>query len=740
MVRGLSALPAKAGRWLLCAAGVLLAWLAMNAALLPLVQQAEPREVTARSAGPLPADEMLERLRQQGLDEHSVEGLTLWHERTRAALVHTSDGRTREFDPYTGELLWPAADVSHTPHAGAARWLSRWWATTAGRCLLTLAALLCALACVARWCQPGRLPRVTRVLLAVATLATGLHLAAATLAWWWPADSATPGTRAATSPNSNELAQAWDAFDNTAPGAYARTTLQLPAPAGAPLRFEYQAAGDAADQPSRLSLRASDDGEAVTLEPWQALPLARQLPALLPTIHGGQWLGPAGVALMLLGSLLLPLLAWWPQRRLADTNAARGAAKPEWLVVYASQSGSAEQLAHRSVAALSAGGLAARLQDLGSLSETRLAQAGRVLFVLATTGQGEEPDHARPFAHRVLSAGTPLPSLQALQYGLLSLGDRRYEDFCGFGRAMEQWLLRHSARPMFPSIEVDRGDADALATWQRRLAALSGGRVHAAEWATPGFDAWRLVQRRCLNPGSAGLATFHVELEPLDAASARWVAGDIAEVLCPQPDGEGGAVREYSIASIEADGAVHLLVRQTRLPDGRLGLGSGWLTERLGEGAELMLRIRSNTGFHAPPDDRPLVLVGNGTGLAGLRAHLRQRARNGRATRNWLLFGERHAAHDFYFRDEIEAWQHAGLLSHVDLAFSRDQAQRVYVQHRLHEQRERLTAWLADGAAVYVCGSSTGMAPAVEAVLLELLGAAGLDELVAAGRYRRDVY
>ena len=248
------------------------------------------------------------------------------------------------------------------------------------------------------------------------------------------------------------------------------------------------------------------------------------------------------------------------------------------------------------------------------------------------------------------------------------------------------------------------------------------------------------MQRRCLNPGSSGLPTWFVELEPVDAGSARWQAGDIAEVWCPRVDGEG-AVREYSIASIEADGAVQLLVRQTRAADGSLGLGSGWLTQRLEEGAELQMRIRGNAGFHAPPgDDRPLVLIGNGTGLAGLRAHLRQRAHGGRATRNWLLFGERQAAHDFYFRDEIERWQREGLLQHVDLAFSRDHAERVYVQHRLHEQRERLAAWLHDGAAVYVCGSSTGMAPEVEAVLQGVVGPAGLDELVAAGRYRRDVY
>lgn len=724
-------------RTLVCAAGALLALLVVQSAASWLGSRLDDAgRVTARAAGPLAANEMLERLHSQGLGDTELDAITLWHDPTHAALAHGRSGRVHAFDPYTGELLRHGGDTSvdHAP-----RWLTPLWATSMGRGLLTLAALLCAAACAWRWRQPGRLRAVHRALLAVATLAAGVHLVAAVMAWWWPADDALPAPAAAAPVALDN--DVWQRFDDAVAGAYESVTLQLPSHARDPLRFEYLAPGDAAGHLSRLTLQASGGDEPLSLEPWQALPLARQLPVLLPAVHGGQWLGVAGVAFMLAASLLLPLLAWWP-RRAALTKPAAGT-EEELLVVYASQSGTAEQLARRSVAALQAGGRSARLQDLGHLADAKLSQAGRVLFLLATTGQGEVPDHARPFAHRALSLDSAqAPSLQSLRYGLLSLGDRRYDDFCGFGRAVESWLNRQGARPMFDTIEVDRSDAAALQAWQSHLATLcEPGAATVTPWQAPEFDTWRLVQRRCLSSGSTGLPAFFVELEPLDAGSARWQAGDIAEVWCPSIDGDGGAVREYSIASIEADGAVQLLVRQTRAPDGRVGLGSGWLTQRLEEGAELQLRIRSNAGFHAPPgDDRPLVLIGNGTGLAGLRAHLRQRAHSGRTTRNWLLFGERQAAHDFYFRDEIERWQREGLLTEVDLAFSRDQAQRVYVQHRLHEQRGRLATWLADGAAVYVCGSATGMAPEVEAVLRDVVGAAQLDELVAAGRYRRDVY
>lgn len=724
-----------AGRVLVGAAGVLLAWLALHAAWPWFAaQQGEGHghRVSTRAAEPLPADEMLRRLSQQGLQANGIEAITLWRAPGRAAQARTGDGQVHEFDPYTGELTW------HGPVAAQQLpgWTTALWVTSSGCGLLTLATLLSLAACIWRWRRPGRLPAWQRALLVAATLAATVHLVAAACTWGWPAREQVSAATNNAAPSEN-LAEAWQHFDAAVAGAYERVTLQWPARQGEALHFDYQARGDAPWQPSRISLTAA--GDPLTHEPWQALPLARQLPALLPALHGGQWLGAPGVGFMLLASLLLPLLAGWPRVRAVQAAAPAG---EELLVVYASQSGTAEQIARRSAAALQAGGQPARVADLGHLHDAgRLAQAGRVLFVLATTGQGEVPDHARPFAHRLLPGQA---ALHGLRYGLLSLGDRSYENFCAFGRAVDGWLQRGGAQPLFAPIEVDRGDTTALQAWQQQLAALCGpGVAAAAPWQAPEFDTWRLARRRCLNPGSAGPATFHLEIEPVDASIAHWQAGDIAEVWCPDGDrGEGGgAVREYSIASIEADGAIDLLVRQTRHPDGRLGLGSGWLTERLQEGAELCLRVRGNAGFHAPADEgRPMVLIGNGTGLAGLRAHLRQRARSGRPTRNWLLFGERNAAHDFYFRDEIEAWQREGLLTHVNLAFSRDQSPRVYVQHRLQERRERLAAWLADGAAVYVCGSAAGMAPEVEAVLRDVVGAAQLDELVAAGRYRRDVY
>jgi sulfite reductase (NADPH) flavoprotein alpha-component len=105
-----------------------------------------------------------------------------------------------------------------------------------------------------------------------------------------------------------------------------------------------------------------------------------------------------------------------------------------------------------------------------------------------------------------------------------------------------------------------------------------------------------------------------------------------------------------------------------------------------------------------------------------------------------LLYGERQQAHDFPYRDEIGRWLAQGQLERADFAWSREQAERVYVQHRLLQAADTLREWVADGAAIYVCGSLEGMAPAVDAVLGEVLGAATVERLRETGGYRRDVY
>jgi sulfite reductase (NADPH) flavoprotein alpha-component len=170
-----------------------------------------------------------------------------------------------------------------------------------------------------------------------------------------------------------------------------------------------------------------------------------------------------------------------------------------------------------------------------------------------------------------------------------------------------------------------------------------------------------------------------------------------------------------------------------------MGVASGFLTERIQMGESIPLRVRRNPSFHGPADDRPMLLIANGTGIAGVRAHLQRRVGLGHR-RNWVVFGERNETHDLFYGEELLAWKRDGYIERLDLVFSRDQEQRYYVQDRIAERGADVLAWTECGAAIYVCGSLRGMAPAVSERLAAILGGDRLDELARSGRYRRDVY
>lgn len=407
----------------------------------------------------------------------------------------------------------------------------------------------------------------------------------------------------------------------------------------------------------------------------------------------------------------------------------------EWLVVHASQTGQAEALAQQAAAALREAGRAVALLPLSGLDPANLRRARRLLLVASTTGEGDPPDNAATFVRACL--GDASIRLGRLEYGLLALGDRAYGDFCAFGHMLDDWLRDAGARPLFDMIEVDDHDAGALERWRGELDGL-GARPRptiAATMLEPAAQPWCLHSRSVLNPGSPGAPVHDLVLAPAPGTTPAWRAGDIAVVQPPGAD----SPREYSIASMPAEGHLRLLVREHRHADGSLGPGSGWLTRQLAPGATVDIRIRANPRFHIPPDDRPLVLVGNGTGVAGLRALLHERIGAGHH-RNWLLLGERTAAHDRHYGDQLEQWRATGALQRLDRAFSRDGGELRYVQHLVAARGEELLRWIDDGASLHVCGSLRGMAPGVDAALEALLGRDRLDRMAADGRYCRDVY
>ena len=442
--------------------------------------------------------------------------------------------------------------------------------------------------------------------------------------------------------------------------------------------------------------------------------------------------------LFIIGYLLMCSRIWWMRRRVRKQRTlVTSSDRQTWLVVYASQTGFAEQLAQRTVEILKTAGIKTHLAVLSEIDASDLEQVERALFVVSTYGEGAPPDNGVAFASKVMASGQP--TLTNLHFGMLMLGDSSYPQFCGFGRDLTTWLKARGAQPLFDNVTVNgNGDTKkSLQVWQHELSHIAGTN-DAPDWEGPAYQQWILTARRELNPGSAGNPAFHIELQPPHDVSAEWEAGDLIQLLAPT---DLHKPRDYSIASIPSDGSLHLLVRQEKHSDGSMGAASGWLTHIASVGAIVDLRLRTHANFRLGENAaRPLILIGNGTGLAGLRSHLKARAASGKPTRNWLIFGERQAAYDFFHRNEIQQWQENKVLEHADIVFSRDGERREYVQDRLLGRADEVRRWLDEGAAVYVCGSLQGMASGVNNALTEIIGEEAVARLIMEGRYRRDVY
>ncbi|QGP80394.1 PepSY domain-containing protein [Sphingobium sp. CAP-1] len=589
----------------------------------------------------------------------------------------------------------------------------------------------------------------------------------------------------------------WTAFRKETGNAYAWVRITQPAPTR-PVRTIHFDARPADARHLRQTDRYSYDPRTITLRKrdlYDRRPLGTIIIQSMFELHRGAFFGLPGRIALLLTSLTMPLftvtgfllyLSRHKKERAAralQTRNALTAGACDLLIAFASQTGTAELMARNAAQALAHGGVRAQVLPIGKVTPALLAATKHLLVVASTYGDGEPPDMARGFTNRVLRG--PAIDLSHLRHGVLAIGDREYADFCGYGHAVADWLAGAGAIPLFPLIAMEKEDAEAEVAWRQALHILGAGDGTRGQTAIP-FAPWTLVARTELNPGSHAAKAFHLRFEPPADAMPDWAAGDIVEVHpCNAPDAvdallakqlpkgdvleigarlrdqlsgvilpEPGAsismeavkamrplpVREYSAASIAADGTLDLVVRQVQGADGRLGIGSGWLTAHLAIGATTTLRVRPNPGFRLENGSPgPLILIGNGTGIAGLRAHLRAAAHAGDKG-HWLLFGERIRAHDRFFDQELATWLADGTLARLDRAFSRDADCGRYVQDKLQEAGDAVADWIDRGATILVCGRLEGMAQGVHDVLATRLGLEALDRLAEDGRYKRDIY
>ncbi|MDC4734054.1 PepSY domain-containing protein [Acinetobacter baumannii] len=595
------------------------------------------------------------------------------------------------------------------------------------------------------------------------------------------------------------LNQTWSGFNNQIGRDYSALTVNLPKKDDGKIELSFV---DATPQHERARNQAVYNYKTANIEKmelYEDKKLNQKIMSSMLPVHRGSFFGPVYQFVAMLASLAMPLFfvtGWMlylkrrKQKKL--TQAARQSlaghyidqnAKP-WLITYATQTGVAEQLAWSTATSLQEAHQPVQVKSVQQLTEADLQQHEQILFVISTYGTGEAPDLASNFAKKLLKTNL---KLQHIKYAVLALGSKEYPDtYCSFGHTVDEWLKNNGAKALFDIIEVDNANPADIQNWNQALVKATKLDLHAVNIEKV-FDNWTLQQRDLLNPNSLGQPAYNIELTA--SHEAVWQAGDIAEI---QPGNSPERInkflqhhhilknavvdslqvsiekalwnkdltgeiepfanldhlleqlptlptREYSIASIPSQQVLRLVVRQQYDESGDLGLGSGWLTQHTEINQNVALRIRTNESFHLIDDNRPIICIGNGTGIAGLMSLLHTRTRHN-YTENWLIFGERQRAHDFFYASTIEAWQTMGMLKRLDLAFSRDQEQRVYVQDIIRQNAAELVNWIELGAVLYVCGSIDGMASGVDQALIHILGEEQVDELRQQGRYRRDVY
>jgi sulfite reductase (NADPH) flavoprotein alpha-component len=574
------------------------------------------------------------------------------------------------------------------------------------------------------------------------------------------------------------------------------------------------------------------------------------------------------------GAPVSPAVRLWVDGLLAGAHAGRAATGPAAAtgertvtVVWASQTGNAEELAASVVSELGRSGLTAQLVAMNEARPDVLRGDTDVLVVTSTYGSGDPPDNGAAFWRALVADDAP--ALGHVRYAVLALGDPTYADFCGHGRRLDERFAELGATRLLPRVDCDPDFGHAARRWlddvvpalrrspepeRRRVGvgqpfeATRHGQVPTR--ATPLLT--RLVDNRLLTGegsakevreivvdtsgsaltyeagdslgvwptncpdlvaewldvigaaadsdvevggvGPVALGTAlrdHLEIARITPGLVRFLAHHVhdreLELLARSKDGDAltkfgwgrQAVdvarsahvaaaaqewvdvftrlqpRQYSISSspLVEPHRVRLTVSVVRYPFGgrtRKGVCSTFLAD--GEpDAIVPVFVQRAAHFRIPAHaSAPAVMIGPGTGVAPFLGFLDERRARGHDGRNWLFFGEQRRATDHYYERELASFQADGTLTHLDVAFSRDQRDKVYVQDRMREHGARLWAWLQDGAHVYVCGDMTRMAADVDAALYDIVETHGAMDATAAAdyvqqlatdrRYSRDVY
>ncbi|MBR9828170.1 MAG: nitric oxide synthase [Oceanospirillales bacterium] len=457
-------------------------------------------------------------------------------------------------------------------------------------------------------------------------------------------------------------------------------------------------------------------------------------------LHEGLWAGwfsgifNALVAGLVGGLTLTGGLSWLRRQRAAGVSQVQDGAQV--LVVFASQTGTAQGLATATAGMLEQAGIPA---DQGSIAAFKPADwkcYQQVLVIASTTGDGELPEMARSWV-KALPAG----SLKGVHFSLLALGDRRYEHFCAGGHQLQQALFGAGATEQVPLHEVDADPAMEWASWLKQLGQQHGWALRTGHIATQRQTCTaRLIERVRLDTPLGDDAPHSYSLIFEVPETLAFAPGDLFQF---QPQ-TAAAPRTYSIGSASATspGHVRLTVGLLRYKDDAgkevLGLGSSELCLNWPVGETREIELVAHPGFHPPKDlELPLIMVATGCGIAPFIGFLEERAHAGKQGPVWLLFGNRHLEGDYLYRDQIEAMVEQQVITDLDTVFSRDGGGQRYISERLEQHGDKLLDWIGRGAALYVCGRASTLGKSVDEALIKVLCKRGMSDASAHAELER---
>lgn len=464
----------------------------------------------------------------------------------------------------------------------------------------------------------------------------------------------------------------------------------------------------------------------------------------------------------------------------------------EVLIVYASQTGNAQTLAGKCAQALDLSEMA-NVIPLNNLTLEHLMQVKKVLFILSTYGDGEAPDNGNLFDQLLSQALKNAIKLNTLNYSVIALGDSSYPQFCAFGHHVNKSLKLLNAQPLSNMLLIDKYDPQ---TTLIKDIIPSGFEIKKALQEEPICHSnyyWKLVDREILNPNCSDQLLVLVTLESLGPMPC-WQAGDLIDI---QPRQKQALVedwlvkhvydgsqwlsykghqqplsqwlmerelplecqtsindvleqlpvlqkRSYSVASITEDKKLKLIVRLLKKNNGSIGVASGYLGHHCQIGSVVQGNIRPVKAHHNIGKTQPIILIGSGSGLAGLKAQISARTYNKQTLNKetgpiWLIYGERRSNPKLPINKHL-SYLKATQVAKMHCAFSKDDSHPKYVQDILLEHQKTLKEWIMTDAIIYVCGSLSGMGDSVHRTLIDILGQENIEELQLQQRYIRDVY